>query len=424
MAAFSYQAYTKNGQRSRGVVEADNERAARRLLRERGLLPEEVKSVAASSKKKKQVDAELGAQSFSERWAAFKQGFFSSRQKVSAADLSLMTRQLATLLAAGIPIDEALSGVAEQTTKANLKAIILGVRAKVLTGYSLAASMEDFPRAFSKLYRVTVSSGEQSGHLDRALLRLADYTEKQQAIRSKVKQALVYPSMMAAVASGVIVFLILYIVPKIITVFQDSHMTLPLPTVILLSISGFLQSYGLYFVLLIIALVFMLKRALRKKSMRRRYDELLLKLPVIGSTMLVLNCARFARTFGILMAAGVPVLEAIANSARLISPLPMRESVQKAVEGVREGGSIYNALRKTKYFPPMFLHLLASGEKSGHLEDMLIKAADNQDNEVEAVLESVLTLFEPIMILVMGAMVLFIVLAVLLPIFSMDQFAG
>ena len=419
MAAYSYQAYNAKGKRERGVIEADSERAARQALRARGLLPESVTPVQQTA-----AGAKASQAAGSGLWAKFKQQLAEQRQKISASELALMTRQLATLLASGIPIDEVLASVAEQTTKAAVKAILLGVRGKVLTGYSLAASLEDFPRAFSKLYRVTVAAGEQSGHLDHALLRLADYTEKQHKIRRTVQQALVYPIMMMVVASAVITFLLLYVVPKIIGVFKDGHMVLPTPTVILLAISSFLQNYGLYLLVVIVVALVIWRRMLRKKSIRRKFDNFLLKMPLIGRTTLVLNCARFARTFGILMAASVPVLEALTNAARLISPLPMRESVLAAVDDVRQGGSIYGALRKTKYFPPMFLHLLASGEKSGQLEDMLIKAADNQDNEVEAVLQSVLTLFEPIMILVMGGVVLFIVLAVLLPIFSMDNFSG
>lgn len=416
MAAFSYQAYDSQGNRKTGIVEADSERAARQALRAQGLLPESVNNV--------QQKAQAGEQKASSGLGRLQQSLKHAKQKVSAADLTLLTRQLATLLVSSIPIDEALGSVAEQSTKPAVKAILLGVRAKVLTGYPLAASLEDFPRAFPKLYRVTVAAGEQSGHLDRALLRLADYTEKQDKIRKKIKQALVYPSMMALVACTVIVFLILYVVPKIVGVFQDTHMTLPLPTIILLAISGFLQHYGIYLIAVIVLTIFVCKRALRNEATRSRFDSFLLKLPVIGHTILTINCARFARTFGILMAASVPVLEALHNSAKLITPVPMRKSVQNAINDVREGGAIYSALKKTGYFPPMFLHLLASGEKSGHLEEMLIKVADNQDTEVESVLQSVLTLFEPIMILVMGSVVLFIVLAVLLPIFSMDQFAG
>lgn len=422
MAAFSYQAYNAKGRREKGVIEADSERAARQALRAKGLLAESVVAVQDTA-----VAAKAGGakhDTAGSAWTRFKHKLTAGRNKISANDLALLTRQLATLLASSIPIDEALSSVAEQSTKTQVKATLLGVRSKVLTGYSLAVSLADFPRAFPKLFRVTVAAGEQSGQLDKALLRLADYTEKQHKIRRKVTQALVYPSMMAGVASLVVVFLILYVVPKIIGVFQESHMALPTPTIILLAISGFLQNYGLYFLIFLVIALYFWRKLLKRESVRRRFDSFLLKLPVIGRTMLVLNCARFARTFGILMSASVPVLEALNNAAQLITPLPMREAVLESVADVREGGTIYAALRKTQYFPPMFLHLLASGEKSGHLEEMLTKVADNQDTEVEAVLQSVLTLFEPIMILVMGSVVLFIVLAVLLPIFSMDQFNG
>ena len=416
MAAYSFSAYNSEGKRQSGVIEADSERGARSLLRARGLFPESLADVSAPTQQS--GDSSGGILNTLKNFRSW------GRKKISPADLTLLTRQLATLLAAGIPIDESLSSVVEQSESQSVKLVLLGVRSKVLAGHGLAESMQRFPGAFPKIYIVTVRSGEQSGHLDVALLQLADYTEKQHAIRRKVKQALIYPSMMAFVASSVIVFLIQFVVPKIVSIFQDSDMALPGPTIFMLGISNFLQHYGLYLLLIILVMITVFRKLLQKKSVRRAFDRFLLKLPVIGRTMLVINCARFSRTFGILMQSSVPVLDALNHSAELISPLPMREAVLSSVDLVREGGSIHDALRKTGYFPPMFLHLLASGEKSGNLELMLGKIADNQDKEVESVLQSVLTLFEPIMILVMGGAVLFIVLAVLMPIFSMNQMMG
>lgn len=411
MAAFSYQAIDSQGKQQKGVIEADTERQARQALRAKGLTPLNVSAVNDSAKKKTTKTSSLNIR--------------FERKKLKPNELALLTRQLSTLLAAGIPLDEALTGVAEQSETEKVKSVILGVRAKVLEGHKLATGLAAFPKAFPHLYVTTVASGEQSGKLDLVLERLADYTEQQNTMRQKVRQALIYPIVMSLVSICVVVFMLIYVVPRIVHVFTQTKMTLPMSTQILLAASGFLESYGIYLLIVILLGTFLFRYFLRKnKDFRRRVHATLLKMPVIGKNIRFINCARYARTLGILTSASVPVLDAMRAASDLITMLPMQESVSAAIDKVREGGNISTALQQTKYFPPMFIHLIASGEASGKLEAMLERAADNQDSDVNNLMQNSLTLFEPMLILVMGGVVLFIVLAVLLPIFSLDTMAN
>ncbi len=405
MAAFNYIALNKQGKRAKGVIEADSARQARQQLQRQGLTPIEIKTIGDHQKGKTKKS-------------------FLSRKSVRPADLALITRQMSVLLSAAIPIDEVLSSVAQQTEKDHIKSILLGVRARVLEGYTLAHGMDQFPRAFPKLFRTTVASGEKSGKLDSILIRLADYTEKQHHIRQKIQQAMIYPSMMTGVSICVIIFLLIYVVPKIIGVFHQTNQVLPLATVILVGISNFIKHYGIYLLVALIALAFGINRLLKREKNRYRFHQFLVKLPIFGKAFITLNGARFGRTLGILTASTVPVLDGMQSASELVTLLPMRRALEKAKAEVREGSPIHFALQRTRFFSPMFIHLIASGENSGQLEDMLIRAANQQEHDVEMLIETTLTLFEPVMILVMGGVVLFIVLAILLPIFDLDQFSG
>ncbi len=407
MAAYDYIAVSKDGKKERGVVEADSARQARISLRGQGLTPIKVNEVAASGKAKNAFRS-LG----------------TSRKKMSIADLTLVTRQMATLLAAGIPIDEVLAGVAAQAEKPRVKSILIGVRSRVVEGHTLADSMDSFPNSFPLLYRTTVASGEKSGKLDLVLKKLANYTEEQHRIRQKVQQALVYPSLMVVVSVLVVLFLLIYVVPQIVNVFNQTNNSLPTVTTTLIAFSAFIKHYGLYVLAGFIVLIFLFIRAMKRLKFRRQVHRIILKIPVIGKNFRIINCARFGRTFGILNSASVPVLEAMKAAAQLITLVPMRESVESCIDKVREGTNISIALEKTGYFPAMFLHLVASGENSGQLEEMLDKAAESLENDVEMIIQNALTLFEPVMILVMGAIVLYIVMAIMLPIFDLDQFSG
>lgn len=407
MAAFNYTALNPQGREVKGVMEGDSQRQIRQKLREQGLTPLDVVSVTQATETK------VG------------QFSFQRKQRMSITDLAIVTRQMATLLSAGIPLEEALLGVAEQTEKNRVKSILIGVRAKVLEGYTLANGMSEFPHAFSKLYRATVAAGEQSGHLDVVLNRLAEYTEQQYQMHQKVQQALIYPVIMTVVSSLIVVFLLIYVVPKMISVFSSTHMALPASTTALIAISHTLHYYGIYILAGLVILVVGFMQAVKKQiHLRTAVHRLLLKLPLIGKAIRTINTARFARTFGILNAASVPVLEGMRIASELITNIPIREAVDAATLKVREGANISRALRQTGYFPAMSIHLIASGEASGSLEAMLERAANNQERDVQGFIENTLRLFEPALILIMGSIVLYIVMAVMLPIFSLDQYNG
>lgn len=340
MPAYQYQALKKDGHSSKGVIEADSERQARQLLRERGLIPTQIDALAQR-----------------------RQGY--AKGKLSASDLSLLTRQLATLLAAGIPVEESLRGVSEQTEKDKVREVIMGIRSKVLEGYGLAQAMGQYPGAFPELYRATVASGEQTGRLDMVLEKLADYTENQQQTKQKVQQALIYPLLMIVVSVAIISFLLTFVVPKIIEVFTNSGQTLPGTTLVLISISGFIKNYGLYSIIALLIILVAFKRALRNSKVRTVWHQLILKLPIVAYLARTINVARYIHTFGILFAAGVSVLETMNVSASLVTNLVMRKAFDNATVKVREGGGISESLKETQYISPMAIHLIASGEKSG-----------------------------------------------------------
>jgi general secretion pathway protein F len=396
MAAYQYQALNKSGSSSKGVIEADSERQARQFLREQGLIPTQIRPLA-------------------------KQQQLRKKDKLSAQDLSLLTRQLATLLAAGIPVEESLRGVSEQTEKDKVRGLIIGVRSKVLEGYALAQAMGEFPNAFPELYRATVGAGEQTGRLDLVLEKLADYTENQQGTRQKIQQALIYPSLMIFVSVTIISFLLAFVVPKIIEVFSSSGQELPQMTKVLITVSNLIKSYGLIALLVFIALVAGFKKSLANIKIRTAWHKFLLKIPITSYLVRSVNVARYIHTFGILFAAGVSVLETMRVSASLVTNLVMRNAFDIATGRVREGGSISQALKDTGFLGPMATHLIASGEKSGQISPMMEKAASHMDSEVKRLIDTALTLLEPLVILFMGAVVLFIVLATLLPVFSMEQ---
>lgn len=396
MGAYQYQALKKSGNACKGVIEADSERHARHLLRLENLVPTHVQ--------------------------LFKKSLSIGRTgKISAQDLALFTRQLATLLSAGIPVEESLRGVSEQTEKDKVRRLIIGVRSKVVEGYSLAQAMDEYPVAFPELYRATVGAGEQTGRLDNVLEKLADYTENQQATKQKVQQALIYPILMIVVSASIIAFLLAFVVPKIIEVFATSGQSLPLLTQTLIVMSDFIKSYGLYVIVFLSVGVISFNRALARPPFRLKWHRFLLKLPIIAYLVKSVNIARYIHTFSILFAAGVNILETMRVCASVVTNVEMRTHLDQAAIRVKEGASISNSLKETHLFGAMAIHLIASGEKSGQLAPMMERAASHLDNEVQRMVDTALTLFEPLIILMMGAVVLFIVLATLLPIFSMEQ---
>lgn len=402
MAAFQYAALDQGGRTRKGVLEGDTARQVRQQLRESGLTPVEVE----------EVTAQRAGRSGQRRW----------RARLSATELALVTRQLATLVNSGLPLEEALGSVARQAGgKGRLTSLLLAVRTRVLEGHTLATALADFPQVFPELYRATVAAGEQSGHLDVVFERLADYTESRQQMRQKVGLALFYPALLTAVAALIVAGLLTYVVPQVVQVFNNVGQELPFLTRALIALSDFLRVYGFLLLAALAALVVGLSYALRRQGFRRLAHRSLLRIPLVSRLIRGLNTARYARTFSILMASGVPVLEALRISSQVISNLPMREAVERAAVRVKEGSSLHNAINESGLFPLMTVQLIASGEASGRLETMLERAAVQQERETETLIAALLGIFEPVLILSMGAVVLTIVLAILLPIFDLNQ---
>lgn len=404
MGAFEYVAVDAAGRDRKGVIEGDTARHVRQLLREQALLPVEVREVV-------EQDDRTTRRSFK----------FRFQRGLSAADLALVTRQLATLVKSGLPLEESLLAVSQQTDKPRVHSIILGVRSKVMEGHTLADGLADFPGSFPEIYRATVAASEQSGHLDAVLERLADYTDNRQQMRSRTLSAMLYPVMLFVVCVAIVFFLLVSVVPKVVDVFRTSDAQLPLLTQLLISGSDFMRQYGIWLVIGIAAAGYLFTRWLRVESNRRRWHGFLLRLPLIGKVVRGSNTARFARTLSTLTSSTVPVLEALRISSEVVTNLPMRAAVADAAVRVREGAPIGRSLAVSKLFPPMMIHLISSGESSGELDTMLERSAVHQERELDSILQAVVSLLGPLMILVMGGLVLLIVLAMLLPIFELNQ---
>jgi general secretion pathway protein F len=400
MGAFEYTALDARGREKSGVLEADAARQIRQQLREQGLTPISVEEVQQRESKNKKT--------------IFK-------RKISSTDLSLITRQWATLVRSGMPVEEALRTVAQQTEKARLKSMVVAVRSRVMEGHSLASALSDFPHIFSELYRATIEAGEQSGHLEVVLERLADYTETRQQLSQKMSQALIYPVLLTLVAIAVVVGLLTFVVPKIVQVFESIGQELPGLTKALIATSECLSANGVFLLFGILVIIVIFSYLMRIERFKKAFHRFQLGLPLVGRMVRGLNSARFARTLSIVAASGVPILDGLKIASQVITNLPMREAVITAANKVREGSAISAALDASKYFPPMTIHLIASGEASGNIENMLERAADSQEREIEALTSGLLGIFEPVLILAMGGIVLIIVLAILLPIFDMNQ---
>ena len=405
MPAFEYNALNKQGKTEKGVLEGDSARQISQKLKDKSLVPLEITEI---SRRQGQTKAST---------PFIKRG-------ISTAQLAILTRQLATMIRSGSPVEGSLTAVVQQTNNPRVKSVLMAIRARVREGYSLASALDEFPHIFPKLYRATVASGEQAGKLDFVLGRMADHVEHSQALRSKMMLAMVYPMALTIVALLVTVVLLTYVVPKVILVFEDIDQTLPGITLFLIAISDFLRNYGLYIALLIGIAIFVFNFLLRTESFRFSWHSFLLKMPAISHLVKGMNTAIFARTFSILAGSGVNALEAMRISAGVMSNETMKKAVFDASERVREGASISPALEQSNCFPPMTIYLIASGESSGNLVEMLEHAADSQEREFETIISTIMGLFEPLLIVVMGAVVLFIVIAILLPIFQLNQLVG
>jgi len=404
VGAFQYVALDAGGRERKGVLEGDTARHVRQLLREQRLMPVSVDEV--------------------EERARPESAGISLRRGLSSLDLALITRQLATLLHAGLPLEEALHAVSEQTDKARLKSIVLGVRAKVLEGLSLARGLDEFPQAFPTVYRATVDAGEQAGQLDSVLERLAEYTESRHSLRQKISQAMIYPIVLTVLALSIVTGMLIFIVPKVVGVFETTGQQLPVLTKLLIGLSDFLINWWFAVIGAIALVVFAINRALKNENVRRRWHATVLKLPVFGRVATGVNTARFTRTLSISTSSGVPVLEALRISASVVANLPMREAIDAASLKVREGAAIGRSLAQSKLFPPMTIHLISSGESSGELDHMLERAAAHQEAEMDSLISMMLGILEPLLIVFMGVIVLGIVMAILLPIFQINQLVG
>lgn len=407
MAAFEYLALDARGREKKGVLEADTARLARQQLRQQSLTPLEISETSGRDKARKSGGKTAATPTF--------------RGGIKTNDLALLTRQIATLSAAGTPLEESLAAVSRQSEKQRVKSLLLSVRSKVLEGHTFASALSDYPKIFPEIFQATVSAGEQSGHLDGVLERLADYTEERQAANSTVKKALIYPSVLVVASILIVGFLLAYVVPQVVQVFEGMDQELPALTQGMLAASAFVRQWGLLLAGGIVVCVIAFKRAMQGEAFKTRIHALLLKLPLFKRLIRGFNTAQFARTLSILAASGVPVLEALDIASQVITNRPMRKAVNAAAAQVREGSTLSSALERTGYFPPMLLHLIASGESSGQLDSMLDKAANHQERELNGLMSLFLGLFEPVVILIMGGVVLTIVLGILLPIFEMNQ---
>lgn len=405
MAAFEFKALDERGKQQKGVLEADSSRQIRQQLRDKGWMP---LSVEQTVEKKSKGNG----------------GLFASRRSLSVKDLALLTRQIATLVQSGIPVEETLSAVASQSEKPAIRSMVLAVRAKVLEGYTLADSLAEFPAAFPKLYRSTVAAGEHAGHLDLVLNRLADYTEARQAARQKIQLAAIYPVILSVVAITIVVFLLTYVVPDIIEVFINTGQELPPLTQGLLAISDFLANWGVAIFLVLIALFVGFKFMLKRDGFRMAYHKKLLQLPFIKRLSRGTNTSQFASTLSILNSSGVPLVDAMKIATEVLGNDCLKASLMDSAQLVSEGASLHRAIEQTGYFPPMMVHMIASGESSGELDQMLERTAAHQENDLQGLIETIVGLFEPLMLLFMGGVVLIIVLAIMLPILNMSNLVG
>ncbi|MCK4710939.1 MAG: type II secretion system inner membrane protein GspF [Gammaproteobacteria bacterium] len=400
MAAFEYIAFDDNGARKKGLIEADTARQARQQLRGIGLSPIEVDEVSSQQEGK---------------------GGKIRRDKISVPVISLITRQLSTLISAGQPVESALYAVSQQTTKTQAKKVLLSVRARVLEGYALSEALREFPGVFDVMYCASVHAGEQSGLLDIVMERLADYMESRQSLQQKTKLALIYPILLTVVSLLLVSGLLTFVVPQIIQVFEGFDQELPILTQWLIIVSDFFKANGLQLIISLFVLSFAFGQLLKIAWVRVLRDSLMLKLPMISYLVRLSNTSRFTRTMSILVSSGVPALDAMHISTEVVTNSLIHQAVLKAAENVREGGSIAESLTRTGYFSPLVLQLVANGEASGKLGEMLERSAKAEESEFEGVTALFLGIFEPAMILVMGVMVMIIVLAILLPIFDMND---
>ena len=397
MQAYNYLAYDRRGKSQKGVLEGDSDRMVRQLLREKGLTPVKITQVRQSL------------------------SLLRMRERIRRNDLMLITRQLATLFGSGMPLEQCLRLMADQAENVTIKRLVSSVRSQVTEGRSLAYALKNSPYSFPADYVATISAGEETGHLQEVLERLADDVEVQGKARQSLVTALIYPFLMLTVALTVIILLIVYVVPQVTNVFMDMNQTLPLLTRGLIGVSDWLQAYGPYLFVLLFGAGVVFSLALRNPALRLRWDGLMLRAPRIGYWVVLSNVSGWSRSLGMLLGSGVPILEAMKIASERVHNVALRESLDLVSERVREGDSLHKALTKAEHFPPFLVHMVSSGESSGTLDGMLLKVADYYEQRLKTVIDATLKLFEPLLVIMMGGIVLLIVLAVLVPIIEMNQ---
>ena len=403
MPGFRYQAYNLEGRLHRGVLEADSARQARAMLREQGLTPHKVEVIAAN-------DPAAGSR--------------TRPIALSSTEVTQLTRGLASLLEAGLTVEQAFNALIEQAERERVRQVLAALRGEVLAGNTIAKALAAFPRTFPELYRTLVAAGETSGQLPRVLSKLADYLDERQQLRARLSLALVYPAIVMVVALGVVGALLVYVLPQVVQVFEHAHQKLPILTRALIALSAFLQATWVGWLVLLAVAIVALQVALRRERSRAAIHRALFHLPILGRVLRHLDAARLAATLSILIGSRVPILQALEAGTGVMTLLPMREALTTAARGVREGMSLARALQATGAFPPVMVHLIASGEASGRLDEALERAARQQQSDIATRLAAFAALFEPAMILFMGGAVLVIVLAILLPIFQLNQLVG
>ncbi len=413
MPVYAYKGLNASGRNVSGVIDADTPKGARQKLRGVGVFPTDLaEEHAQASATKPKADPAASPYSIN-----VSQYF----ERIKPQDLALMTRQLSTLIGAGLPLVDCLSALIEQTETQRLKRIISQVRERVTEGGAFADALKEHPRIFTDLYTNMVRAGEASGALDVVLERLAEYTESSARLRAKVQSALTYPVLMGIASMSILLFLLSYVVPKVTKIFEDTHQALPTMTVVLLAISGFLQEYWWIVLALIIFAVVGVRLSKRTPAGLLRYDSYVLRIPYFGVLMKKVALARFARTLSTLLQSGISLLPSLDIVKNVVSNSLIAETIETARNSIREGHSIAPPLKKSGLFPPLLVHMIAVGEKSGELEEMLKRAADAYDNEVENSVASLTSIMEPMIIIFIGGIVLFIVLAIMVPIFELNQ---
>lgn len=409
MPVYRYKGYTSTGNAAIGIVDAESQKVARLKLRKDGVFPTEISEQPGSTK------------TFVSRTGTPIATGLGRLPILSVNDVALLTRQLATLLMAGLPLVDALGVLMDQIDKKAIKGLLADIREAIRGGASYSAVLERYPRDFSQIYVHMVRAGEASGALDQILFRLAEFLEKQLALRSKVTNAIMYPVIMLVIGTIILFFLITFVVPKITAVFAQSKQALPWPTIALMEISHFCANYWMVLVGLSLVTIWSIRRLLKTETGRSAADRLILKLPLIGQVARMVSISRLSSTLATMLSSGVQLLDALDVSRRVMNNRILEQAVEEARENIREGETIAEPLKRSGEFPPLVTHMIAVGEKSGDMEEMLRRISQIYDGEVDRVITRLTSLLEPIMIVVMGVIVLFIVIAILLPIFEMGQ---